>query len=214
MAIIRETYGWNRKAAEITTARFLELTGMSKQAFYNGRDELIESGIVQKNADTYTIDKATIIALERATVIAPKATVIALEGNDHCPTGQQSLPKKATDVALHYNKQIDKYIDSIDSAPIANLILLFQELHRENMQGVAYNYQMNKDERIIDNLLVNFTPEQIAILMDQFFKTKIKWVQGKSKNLRIFNTVVDDLVQEIKKKSEGEDERNPYLKHA
>ena len=59
--IIRHTYGFHRKSAEIPTLKFMKITGLHRQAVYKARKKLIDMNIigVTQKGDTLSPKKVT-----------------------------------------------------------------------------------------------------------------------------------------------------------
>jgi len=89
-AIVRQTYGYHRKLAEIPTLKFMEMTGLGRQAVHKARKKLLDMnmiGVTQKGnttARTYCIQKD--YELWR---VLPKKVTVTQKGNT-------LLPKKVT----------------------------------------------------------------------------------------------------------------------
>ena len=104
--IIRQTWGYHRKSAEIPTDLFIKLTGLARQAVHKARKKLLDMNLISvtqkgnSQIKTYCIQKD----YEKWQVLPKKVTVRHQKGNSPLPKkvtvrhqkGNSPLPKKVT----------------------------------------------------------------------------------------------------------------------
>jgi len=172
--IIRQTWGYHRKTAEIPTLLFEKLTGLGRQAIHKARKKLLDLNIItitqkgNSQVKTYCIQKD----YEKWQVL-PKKVTVTQKGNSPLPKkvtvrpqkGNSPLPKKVTVPSETYSNgngsQVpkDNFKDNIKDI-----------YYKWNSLNIIKHRDIEKLKSCISAKLRLYTKEEIINTMDNYKK--------------------------------------------
>ena len=198
-AIIRKTYGFNKKQDQIATSQFMELTGLPNFAIHKARKKLLKMNMITitKKGDSqilnYVIQKDY-----HKWIPLPKKVTLTKKGNDYNQKRLQVSPKKVT----NYNqksgiqkkeRQLTKDTITKD-IPTIEIRDYFYSSHKHCFNK-DYIPHYGKDGAIFKRLLAVITLEELKGLVNKFFASQDKFVQEAGFTVGVFESQINKLRQ-------------------
>ena len=212
--IIRETYGYHRKAVSLTLADFSIKTGLPKPSICRAINKTVNDNIINKTVndkhafysfnkdfDTWKsltnslmINKTVNDSINKTvnvinkTVNETPSKINSIKGNGRAK--ESSLKKKDIKKTYRVNPDIKKFIDTFFEA--------FKTIF-----GKSYKV-IDKDAKIVQGLLRTYEYDGLVELMGQFFESGDEFVIKAGYTIPVFSSQINKLISQKPKKQDEE----------
>ena len=213
--IIRKTWGYHKKTAELSLTYFASATNLKRKSVYKALNKLLQKNIITKNGDKFITSYSIQKDYEKWIPLPKKVTVkciVPKKGNTLVPNiGSELSPKKTP------NKDIKTDKDNKDKLIVGkkktnpDIKVLIDEFFNRHLKkfNVQYKVMGAKDSSLIKDLLGTFTKEQISRSMDKFFASDDDFMKNKGGyTIGVFYSQINKLntvktQEEIKNEGRG-----------
>lgn len=208
--ILRQTYGWNKKADVITLSKLSEATGIEKPHVIRAKNKLLAMNLIAQKGNKKVAKKGNRIGLTysfnkhyKDWKQVPVGKPVAKNGNNDCQKRQQPLPKMAT--PLIYSKDTTKDTQKKEdcAAEKTDHQVVVDYWHDQYLEvvGTIYDFDDSKDFRQFKLLLKKYSVKQIFALIDELIETDDLWLSTKRTPVWLYSKR-NELIQAIKKRSQ------------
>lgn len=166
-AVVRKTYGWNKKADLITLAQFVELTGLDKPNICRALSKLITHNIIKTDNGSYALQKDFeawipfgIIKTDNPAPIIKTDNVIIKSDNESL--SKAIIPVIKSDNALHINQKTLSKDNTKDT--ISKDIFI----HWNSLGIMAHQKLTNKFQSAISASLKEHSAEELCKAMSNY----------------------------------------------
>ena len=109
-AVVRKTYGWNKKADSISLDQFVELTGLGKSNICRALSKLITHNIIKTDNGSYSLQKDFEAWIPFSVIKVDNPPPVINSDNGVIKSDNESLSKVITEIIktdnpLHYSNQ-------------------------------------------------------------------------------------------------------------
>lgn len=192
-AIIRKTYGYNKKADWVSLSQFSEMTGLTKPTVVRSLKKLISMNLIYKKDNgelvTYCLNKNydTWIPLTKKITLTKK--IIGVDNNVNpsltiLSTTKDNTTKDNTTKDILHGQAVKYFCDK----------------YKEKI-GMPYYFMGAKDGSLIKRLLSTYGFDYLKRLIDQLFVTDNEFITSQAgRSIGVLSACSNKLAQEVSRK--------------